>query len=460
VKINYCSAPCGSGKTYQLVKSACRVANSGETVLFLQPTKELIDRTIGQELLRRQKPPPHEKIYGESKASSVARRLTEYLKHPMDGGHIVFATHQVLPFVPFWANQNQLRVLIDEELQIVKHGCFQIPNVHPLITNCIDLAAQDSIYSRVVVSNPDALSEIARNRDHDEIYEQFRETAQILTNPNWNSFANTERFCALREGHAKQLSIHSILRPQLLNGFASVTMTSANFLDSLIYKLWGKMGVEFVEDGSLSKALRFQEHTNGSAITIKYLTDLPWSKTLQTRKCDLDDEDAQSVLSAMIEAVKTEFHEQSFLWQANKSITTSPFGSNAQRLPNIPHGLNDYSTFDRICFLSALNPRTDHFKFLASRGVTSNDVRQAVYCSAVYQSVMRTSIREPKSLSPKTIIIPDVNAAKYLQKLFPGSRIEKLKTKISEQSVTVGQPRKYSSTQERVAADNENSCRS
>jgi hypothetical protein len=128
------------------------------------------------------------------------------------------------------------------------------------------LVSQDSIYSRVVVNSADALSKIARNRHDDEIYERFRETAQILTNPNWQSFVNTEHFCSLTEGHAMQLSIHSILRPQFLTGFASVTMASANFLDSLIYKLWRKMGVEFIENAKLSDALRFQEHPNGSLV--------------------------------------------------------------------------------------------------------------------------------------------------------------------------------------------------
>src|ERR1700730_9851663 len=128
VRINYCSAPCGSGKTYQLVKSACHFANSGETVLFLQPTKELIDKTIDEQLSRLSSPPLYEKFYGGSKGHFVARELTEYLKSPMDGEHIIFATHQVIQFVPFWPNQNRLHVFIDEELQVVKHGYFHIPN--------------------------------------------------------------------------------------------------------------------------------------------------------------------------------------------------------------------------------------------------------------------------------------------------------------------------------------------
>jgi len=112
--------------------------------------------------------------------------------------------------------------------------------------------------------------------------------------------------------------------------------------------------------------------------------------------------------------------------------------------------LNDYSDYDRIAFLSALNPRSDHFRFLASRGVDADAVRRALYCSAVYQSVMRTSIRNPESTTSKTIIVPDASAARYLAEAFPGSHVEKLQTGLfeSEAQTKRGRPRKYDTRSE------------
>ena len=153
MKINFCSAPCGSGKTHQLIESACRLAKSGEKVLFLQPTKELIDKTIEQELRSRSDPPPHQKFYGATKGQSVARSLMEYFHYPMECGHIVFATHQVLPFVRFWENQSLWHVFVDEELQVSKQGYFKVPWTHQLITDYIDCRAHDAIYSRVYVTD-------------------------------------------------------------------------------------------------------------------------------------------------------------------------------------------------------------------------------------------------------------------------------------------------------------------
>jgi superfamily II DNA or RNA helicase len=43
--INYSSAPCGAGKTHQIILAAQKLVEEGRYVLLLQPTKLLIDRT-------------------------------------------------------------------------------------------------------------------------------------------------------------------------------------------------------------------------------------------------------------------------------------------------------------------------------------------------------------------------------------------------------------------------------
>ena len=157
----------------------------------------------------------------------------------------------------------------------------------------------------------------------------------------------------------------------------------------------------------------------------------------------------------MIGTVKDQFHDHPFLWRANKSVGGGVFGPHAQRLPNVPHGLNDYSDYDRIAFLSAVNPKTDHFRFLASRGVDADAVRRAIYGSAVYQSVMRTSIRIPESNTRKTIIVPDASAARYLEEAFPGSRVERLESGLIDLNGTAnhrGRPNEYGSSKERQRA--------
>ena len=157
--------------------------------------------------------------------------------------------------------------------------------------------------------------------------------------------------------------------------------------------------------------------------------DLPIAKTRRDR---------------LIQATKQHFGDENFLWQANKSMQDNPFGTNGQRLPNKPHGLNAYSEIHNIAFLSALNPPSDHFKFLETRGLIGGDVRRAIYFQAAYQSVMRTSIRDPDNHDPKRVVVPDLHLAEYLQSKFPGSQIEKIDIGIDEvMTSTFGRPRKH-----------------
>ena len=167
-------------------------------------------------------------------------------------------------------------------------------------------------------------------------------------------------------------------------------MAAANFEDTAVYRLWSQ-DVEFKENQEFSRSLRFSEHQNGHLITIYYGTNAQWSKKraeAASGSCD-----SQNTQDRLIQATKQLFGDKNFLWQANKSMPDNPFGSNGQRLPNKPHGLNAYSEIHNIAFLSALNPPSDHFKFLETRGLTGGDVRRAIYFQAAYQSVMRTSIR-------------------------------------------------------------------
>ena len=133
-------------------------------------------------------------------------------------------------------------------------------------------------------------------------------------------------------------------------------------------------------------------------------------------------------------------------------MVDDPFGSPAERLPNKPHGLNSFAGFDDIVFLSSLNPTTDHFRFLESRGLSGGEVRGFTYNAEAYQAIMRTSLRDPGNRQPKRILVPDRSLAEYLQDAFPGSRVEKLDIGLVEDVPRMrGRPRKHQSNRERVA---------
>ena len=184
-------------------------------------------------------------------------------------------------------------------------------------------------------------------------------------------------------------------------------------------------------------------------MTIYYVTEQQWSR--KRREAPAGDNGAK-IQDRMIQATKELFPCGRFVWHANKSLVDDPFGSPAERLPNKPHGLNSFAGFDDIVFLSSLNPPTDHFRFLQSRGLSGGEVRGFTYYAEAYQAIMRTSLRDPGNRQPKRILVPDRGLAEYLQDVFPGSRVEKLDIGLVEDVPRMrGRPGKHQSNRERVA---------
>src|SRR4029079_6147973 len=115
---------------------------------------------------------------------------------------------------------------------------------------------------------------------------------------------------------------------------------------------------------------------------------------------------------------------------------------------------NSYMDFDDMVFLSSLNPPPDHFRFLELQyGLGGNEVRAFTYLASAYQAIMRSSIRDPENRAPKRILVPDLDLAKYLQEVLPGSKIEKIDIGIvDEVPKKRGRRRKHKDNRERVAA--------
>jgi hypothetical protein len=354
----------------------------------------------------------------------------------------------VLPHIKQFANKGEWHILVDEALQAVRYQQHRIPQTHNLITDHLDVIQVNAIYGRVTVRDI-GLHLIAKNADKDEIFETLADTSRILANRYWDSFVNLEQYERLKRGEGKVLAFHSILKPEILAGFAEVFMAGANFEDSAIFKLWGEEGVEFEPDPEFAKGLRYSEHPNGDLVTIYYVTEHQWSRK---RREAPDGDNGAKIQDRMIQAAKKVLPSGRFVWHGNKTLIDDPFGSPAERLPNKPHGLNSFAGFDDIVFLSSLNPPTDHFRFLQSRGLSGGEVRGFTYFAEAYQAIMRTSLRDPGNRQSKRILVPDRGLAEYLHDVFSGSKVEKLDIGLVEDVPRKrGRPGKHQSNRERVA---------
>jgi hypothetical protein len=444
--VGYVSAPCGGGKTHLLVRNADKHVREGNNVLFLQPTKLLIEKTRVEEFGRLPDPPPIKVFNSDTVGTNVAHQLAEYLANPEDRPQVVIATHQAFPRLPFLSNASSWHLLIDEVPQVDRQQELIVPNTHPFITDHIQVAQHDGVYGLVKPKSPEAVRTLARNPDEDELLERFREPATVLTNKHHRSFVHIEQYHNLLTGKGKTLNIHSMLMPSVLKGFASVLIAGANFEDTGLFCLWSKMGVPFVQDVDFLNGLRYRQHGNGHLATIHYALDRNWSRHLLEQSTD-----CKPNLDRLRDAAKLVIQDRDFLWQANKSVPNNFFKGLGQRLPNNPLGLNEFDTVHDVVFLSALNPSPTHGRFLQSRGLTSEEIERQGYCGVAYQAVMRTSLRDADDPMPKNIIVPDERLALYLAEMLPGATVRKMDTGIADRPNKGGRPRVHQNNAEKMS---------
>jgi len=142
-KIRYASSPSGAGKTHGIIRRACQLGRDVDRIMLLQPTKELIGRTIEDEL-KAQPKRPYWHVFHEdtiSHTESVAAEITSFVRDGDSWGHIVFATPQSFHHIGYFPEKRYWHLLIDEELQVLRHKAHRLPNTHSIITDDIELVA-------------------------------------------------------------------------------------------------------------------------------------------------------------------------------------------------------------------------------------------------------------------------------------------------------------------------------
>ncbi len=460
--IEYFDAPAGAGKTRALSRYADFLAKMGKKVLIVQPTKVLIDNTNDHEIKPLDPDYPVTRFHGDVSD----RVIVEIMKHfgaSKSGPEIMMITHGAFLRIPFFASRKNWVVIVDETLGVDCISEYNIPVSHRLITDRLAVRDTGPKYARLICTkdSKDWWKNIAQNGSQDDILRHFQELAGKLTDKNWDVFTSSTRFADIvANGGQGPITIHAVLKPSIFRGFKRVIVASACMEDTMLFKLWSAKGVKLKPaSGSLRKNLRYTEHENGKHVAIHYFLECEWSKSIRDKCVALNGVTA-TVGTHIIAAVRNMFADQDFAWMANKDLPDSVFAghSGAMRLPNTPHGLNTYQHIHNVVVMSALNPPPNHFSFLLDQGVEGEEVRRAVYHSAVYQAAMRISIRNPADTTPKSIVVMDQGTAEWLADLFPGAAVQQapgFSGMIAKGKA--GRPAKYASGKDRVKACREKS---
>ena len=153
MKLYYLDALAGAGKTRALVREAHRLAQLGQRILFLQPTKLLIERTIATELVPLSPAYPFTALHGDV-TGSVVRDLVAHFRQPPRGGEIVVTTHAAFERAPYFENRADWILIVDEGPQVDAYEEKNLPETHDLITAALRIEPYGAEYGLLLPRDP------------------------------------------------------------------------------------------------------------------------------------------------------------------------------------------------------------------------------------------------------------------------------------------------------------------
>lgn len=420
--VHYVPGPCGSGKTRLIAQRAVSYARTGRNLLIVQPTMHLINQTVAE--IRSQPGGALVNvtvIHGDT-SSSVVGDIVSFLKDDAPG-RVLLITHAAHERLPYIHRSDRWHLIYDEAPQAVWSVTRNLPVTHGLITRGLE-ATSDGLegYYRITAGDAKYLNGIMRNAKRDELLTSLQDIAAKVLSPHWRVYADAEQWNNMIEGRddeRRQLILHATLQPSLMQGYASASLFTADVDETALFHLWSDARVPFREDKSLTKRLRFGEHENGNLLTISYLSEESWSKSHRDKTAA----DGVSLLNHAVARINARFGGEPFAWMANTDIPDDVFPTHGTRLPNSPHGINQYQHLHNVALLSALLPAPSTFGFLDALGMDGEAVKTAIMRSSLYQAACRISLRNPLDETPKHAVVPDRATAEWLSSKFPGSTV-------------------------------------
>lgn len=382
-EIYYVPACPGAGKTYAaqtLIRDWCHLDRK---VIVVQPTIKLIDDTA-KKMRERFPGLVIRKFHYECVTGSVAGALETYLKSPDIKGHVIFTTTATFEFMQYFHRKGDWYLVIDEVPNAAPVVELAVADEHRILTEHITAESIGPKYAKLVVTNHTKLRALADNNNNDKARAIFQTSAKRILSSNYDSYVILTSYYDLINsiGQDRRLGIYNVMKPSLVDGFASVLLLGARTEETLLYKIWSKLGVRFVKHDRLMKELRYAEHENGHLVNFMYASESNWSQS----KANADG-------STMLEDLKAEslklFQGKEFAFLANnkcKQRKELEDIDESERLPAWSHGLNDYQHINNVVVTAAYNPTSPARYFLIDRfNITEDEQRVAMMCHNTYR---------------------------------------------------------------------------
>lgn len=415
--IYYCPAPTGAGKTYAIEERLAKYIRWGETVILIQPSKNLCHQTA-REMSIRFPDVPVEVFNQDTCGQQTVAGLSEHLRNPPDYPHVIISTWAAFMMLPHFDRPDRFNLICDEiPAAFVPEG-IRLPDNHSLLTDALEIRDAGPIYGLVTAGDPGAIRKMAENRNKDAFTGLVNALTRRIYHGRYSTFIDLKSYSGLLHGSKddRVLATYSMLDPSVFLGFKSVLLAGARAEETILYKRFESKGVTFVRDESLMNKLRYREHENGHLIEFHYASERNWSKTEQNND--------PSFRPRFLKAVQSLFSENEFVWQDNVVNEKETFSGllYAHNVGHSPHGLNQYQHINQAVIMSALNYSRNEGGFLTRLcGISPGEQRIALAYHGSYQTYNRISVRDQSNHERKIIVLPDRQNAAWQHELFPGS---------------------------------------
>ncbi|MCJ2112912.1 hypothetical protein MKK64_17150 [Methylobacterium sp. E-025] len=425
--IKYVPACPSAGKTYQIQCYASNIVKHGGKVIIVQPTTELIDKTY-EEMAARFPDVKNTRIHGKLGIGKVRPHIIKFFNKANDGGEVVFLTWASFVSLGYIHRREDWHLVIDEIPNVLAFRELKVSQSHATLTDAISIKPIGPKYALVEVTDAGTIRSLAENQTGDEGWTPFVEVASRLRSDHYKNYVIQTSYDRLVKNKGKagerNLAVFSVLQPTICEGYASVLIAGARAEETLLFKAWSQMGVRFELDTSIVKKLRYTEHANGHLVRFYYASSRRWSKSLSQS-------DENTLLKDMISKADVVFPGKTFAYLSNNGCKATEGLEDEEgdivALPAWSHGLNDFARFHDILITGAYNFTPSAIAFMADMfGITDEELRVALMCHICYQTLCRSSIRNPDSHDIKTFILPDQLTAEWCQNIFPGSTCESL----------------------------------
>lgn len=460
--VYYVDAAAGTEKTTRAVQQAVAEARRGRKTIFAMPTKELIkewavDFAQDFEGMRERVFVIVSEELGQRRPLSIEERIAEHIEE-VEGGHLLFITHEALFRVIAWPERTrEYHLIIDEELAVVlTRSPLLLRYEHHVLTSWLErperMPGHNSGYYRLLPAfdptrpdDPYWKVELRANMTGtDDVFGKvvapfaryLCEGACLFTNAdNLDKMLAPAAVARNMPGSPKgQITISGFRRPDFLDAFHKVTMMSALFRHTMCYAVWSKFGVDFRPSSDIRITKQKTFLTYGRKLRIGWLVPDGWSKW---RRDQID-----GGIGKVLELVQSARDPDGRLLldpnatlcvNVNKDdlertpdIVRDAFGEKGLLLPHRVRGLNTFRTHHQLLYCSALNSFTPDIRWLEEMlGIDAAAQRIARLAQEFYQTITRTSLRDPRARADVTAICMDRDVAEFQPQWFePADQID------------------------------------